>query len=105
MRVRVSSLPMPRRVTLRHKLASLVGGIGILVVMLTTVGVANLGNVSDHGQQTFTRVTKPLASLGRARALLNDSATLADRHMLEDTLQDKQAREQRIAANGRAVDH
>ena len=55
--------------------------------------------------QTFTRVTKPLASLGRARALLNESATLADRHILEDTLQDKQALEQRIAANDRAVDH
>jgi methyl-accepting chemotaxis protein len=105
MRLRVSSLPMPRRVTLRHKLASLVGGIGILVIMLTTVGVANLADVSDHGQQTFTRVTKPLASLGRARALINDSAALADRHMLEDTLQGKEALERRIAANERAVDH
>ncbi|HEY7620058.1 MAG TPA: methyl-accepting chemotaxis protein, partial [Solirubrobacteraceae bacterium] len=96
---------MPRRITLRHKLASLVGGIGVLVVMLTTVGVANLSDVSDHGQQTFTRVTKPLASLGRARALINESAALADRHMLEDTLQGKQALERRIAANDRAVDH
>jgi methyl-accepting chemotaxis protein len=105
MRLRFSSLPMPRRVTLRHKLASLVGGIGVLVVILTAVGVANLGNVADHGQQTFTRATKPLASLGRARALLNENAALADRHMLEQNLPGKQRLEQAIAANDRAVDH
>jgi methyl-accepting chemotaxis protein len=104
MRLRAPSLPMPRRITLRAKLVSLVGTLGVLLVVLTAVGLRNLADVSDHGHQTFTRVTKPLAALGQARAVLNESAALADRHILEDTVQGKEALEKRIAADDRAID-
>jgi methyl-accepting chemotaxis protein len=104
MRVRVPSVPMPRRITLRTKLTGLVGALGVLLVVLTVVGLANLANVSDHGQRTFRQVTKPLAWLGQARAVLNQSSALADRHILEDTLQGKEVLEKRIAANDRAID-
>jgi methyl-accepting chemotaxis protein len=105
MRPRVPSLPMPRRVTLRAKLTGLVGTLGVLLVVLTAVGLLNLADASDHGHQTFTRVTKPLASLGRARAVLNENAALADRHIMVNTVVIRQALEQRIAANDRTIDH
>jgi methyl-accepting chemotaxis protein len=103
MRVR-APFPIPRRITLRAKLAGLVGGIGLLAVALTAVGLLNLGRVSERGQHTFTHVTKPLAALGRARALVNENATLAERHVLETARENKRAIEQRIAANDREID-
>jgi methyl-accepting chemotaxis protein len=103
MRLRVP-FPTQRRITLRMKLAGLVGGIGALVVLLTAVGVVNLGRVSERGQHTFTHVTRPLAALGRARALVNQNATLAERHVLEDARENKVAIERRIAANDREID-
>jgi methyl-accepting chemotaxis protein len=103
MRLRVP-FPAPRRITLRMKLAGLVGGIGVLLVALTAVGVVNLGRVSDGGQRTYTHVTRPLAALGRARALINENATLAERHILEDARENKLTLEQRIAANDREID-
>jgi hypothetical protein len=66
LRLPASRLPSPRRITLRTKLAGLVGGIGVLVVVLTAVGVVNLGRVAERGQHTFTHVTRPLAALGRS---------------------------------------
>jgi methyl-accepting chemotaxis protein len=104
MRLRVPSLPTPRRITLGTKLAGLVGGIGMLLVALTVVGVANLANVSGHGRLIFTHVTQPLAALGQARALVNANASLADRHILQDTVEGKADLERRIAANDRAID-
>ena len=103
-RLSVPRLPGPRRLTLGAKLAGLVGGIGVLLVLLTAVGLVNLGRVSDHGQRTFTHVTKPLAALGRARALVNENATLAERHVLESA-ENKRTIEGRIVANDRAIDH
>jgi len=102
-------LPVPRRprlgrLTLGAKLAGLVGGIGVLLVLLTAVGLVNLGRVSDRGQDTFTHVTKPLAALGRARALVNENATLAERHVLEDSRENKLTIERRIMANDREID-
>jgi methyl-accepting chemotaxis protein len=104
MRVRVPSLPMPRRISLRVKLASLVGTIGVLLVVLTAVGLRNLADVSDHGRRSFTHVTKPLASLGRARAVFNENTALADRHIMADTVVIRQALELRIATNDRTID-
>src|SRR5215218_3453548 len=94
----------PKRITLRAKLAGLVGGIGVLLVALTAVGVVNLGRVSERGQHTYTHVTRPLASLGRARALINENATLAERHILEDARENKVTLEKRIATNDREID-
>src|SRR6266545_1944366 len=96
--------PTPRRVTLRVKLLALVGGIGGLLVLLTAVGLVDLGRVSERGQHTFTHVTRPLAALGRARALVNENATLAERHILEDARENKLTIERRIAANDREID-
>ena len=101
---RIPRFPAPRRITLRVKLAGLVGGMGLLLLVLAGVGLANLGRVSDRGQHTFTHVTRPLAALGRARALVNQNATLAERHVLEDALENKVTIEHRIAANDREID-
>jgi methyl-accepting chemotaxis protein len=104
LRLPASRLPTPRRVTLRVKLAGLVGGIGVLLVLLTAVGLVDLGRVSERGQHTFSHVTRPLAALGRARSLVNENATLAERHILEDARENKLTLEQRIAANDREID-
>ena len=65
----IPSVPMPRRITLRWKLAGLLIFIGVLVVALTMVSLASLAKVSDGGQRNFVHVTQPLAALGqRARA-------------------------------------
>jgi methyl-accepting chemotaxis protein len=104
MRLRVPSFPTPRRITLGVKLAGLVGGLGVLLVALAAIGLANLADVSSHGRKTFTHVTQPLAALGEARAVLNENASLADRHILEDTTQGKAALERRIAANDKTFD-
>src|SRR5919197_575316 len=101
---RIPRFPAPPRITLRVKLAGLVGGMGVLLLVLAGVGLANLGRVSDRGQHTFTNVTRPLAALGRARALVNQNATLAERHVLEDALENKVTIEHRIAANDREID-
>ena len=97
------ALPMPRRITLRWKLAGLLVFIAVLLVALTMVSLANLAKVSDSGQRNFTHVTQPLAALGSARALVNENAGLADRHILEDTLETKRPLEQRILANDRRI--
>jgi hypothetical protein len=76
---------MPRRVTLRWKLAGLLVFIAVLLVALTMVSLASLAKVSDGGRRNFTHVTQPLAALGSARALVNENAGLADRHILEGT--------------------
>jgi methyl-accepting chemotaxis protein len=104
LRLPTPRFPKPRRVTLPVKLAGLVGGIGALLVVLTAVGLVNLGRVSDRGQHTFAHVTKPLAALGRARALINENATLSERHVLEDARENKLAIERRIEANDREID-
>ncbi len=104
MRLRVPSLPTPRRITLGWKLASLVAGVAALLVALTAVGLVNLANVSGHGRRSFTHVTEPLAALGRARAVLNENAALADRYILEDTTDTKDPIERRIADNDRTID-
>jgi methyl-accepting chemotaxis protein len=97
------ALPMPRRITLRWKLAGLLVFIAVLLVALTMVSLANLAKVSDSGRRNFTHVTQPLAALGSARALVNENAGLADRHILEDTLETKRPLEQRILANDRRI--
>jgi methyl-accepting chemotaxis protein len=94
---------MPRRVTLRWKLAGLLVFIAALLVALTMVSLASLAKVSDGGRRTFTHVTQPLAALGSARALVNENAGLADRHILEGTLETKRPLEQRILANDRRI--
>ncbi|HSS57957.1 MAG TPA: MCP four helix bundle domain-containing protein, partial [Solirubrobacteraceae bacterium] len=99
------AIPMPRRITLRWKLAGLLTFIAVLLVALTMVSLANLAKVSGGGQRSFTRVTRPLAALGTARALVNENAGLADRHILEDTLETKRPLEQRILANDRRIEH
>jgi methyl-accepting chemotaxis protein len=104
MRLRRPSFPTPRRITLRTKLLGLVGALGLLVVALTAAGLVNLGRVSDREQQTFGHVTRPLAALGRARSLANENATLAERHILEDAVENKVTLEKRIAANDREID-
>ena len=107
MRLRVPSLPSiptPRRITLRCKLAGLLIFLGVLVVALTMVSLASLAKVSDSGRHNFEHVTQPLAALGRARAVLNESAALANRHILQDTLEGKATLERRIAANDRTID-
>jgi methyl-accepting chemotaxis protein len=98
-------LPMPRRVTLRWKLAGLLIFIGVLVVALAMVSLASLAKVSDSGRHNFAHVTKPLAALGTARALVSENAALADRHILEDTVETKGPLEQRILANDRRIEH
>ena len=80
------ALPMPRRITLRWKLAALLVFIAVLLVALTMVSLASLAKVSDGGRHNVTHVTQPLAALGTARALVQENAALADRHILEDTL-------------------
>ena len=104
LRLPAPRLPARRRITLRAKLVGLIGGMGALLVLLTMVGVLNLGRVSERGQHTFTHVTRPLAALGRARALINENATLAERHILEDARENKLTLEKRIAANDREID-
>jgi hypothetical protein len=104
LRLPAPRLPARRRITLRAKLVGLIGGIGGLLVLLTVVGVLNLGRVSERGQHTFTHVTRPLAALGRARALINENATLAERHILEDARENKLSLEKRIAANDTEID-
>jgi hypothetical protein len=95
MRVRLTSfpslpaVPMPRRVTLRWKLASLLIFIAVLLVALTMVSLASLAKVSNGGRHNFTHVTQSLAALGTARALVSENAALADRHILEETLETK----------------
>lgn len=106
MRIRlpsIPSVPRPRRITLRWKLAGLLIFIGVLVVALTMVSLASLARVSDGGQHNFTQVTQPLAALGNARALVSENAALADRHILEDTIETKRPLEQRILANDRRI--
>jgi methyl-accepting chemotaxis protein len=109
MRLRLPSLPsrlavpMPRRITLRWKLASLLIFIAVLVVTLTMVSIASLAKVADGGRHNVTHVTQPLAALGTARALVHENAALADRHILEDTLETKRPLEQRILANDRRI--
>ena len=109
MRLRLPSMPslpavpMPRRVTLRWKLAGLLIFIAVLLVALTMVSLASLAKVSDGGRRNVTHVTQPLAALGSARALVNENAGLADRHILEDTLETKRPLEQRILANDRRI--
>jgi methyl-accepting chemotaxis protein len=111
MRLRLPSLPsrpavpMPRRITLRWKLAGLLIFIGVLLVALTMVSIASLAKVSDGGRRNFTHVTQPLAALGSARALVNENAGLADRHILEGTLETKRPLEQRILDNDRRIEH
>ena len=95
---------MPRRITLRWKLAGLLIFIGVLVVALTMVSLAGLAKVSDGGQRNVAQVTQPLAALGSARALLSENAALADRHILEDTIHNKRLIEQRILANDRQIE-
>jgi methyl-accepting chemotaxis protein len=99
------SVPMPRRVTLRWKLAGLLIFIGVLLVALTMVSLASLAKVSNGGRHNFTHVTKPLAALGTARALVNENAGLADRHILEDTEETKRPLQQRILDNDRRIEH
>jgi methyl-accepting chemotaxis protein len=99
----IPSVPMPRRITLRWKLAGLLIFIGVLLVALTMVSLASLAKVSDGGRNNFVHVTKPLAALGSARALVSENAALADRHILEDTLETKRPLEQRILANDRLI--
>ncbi|MEN3284645.1 MAG: methyl-accepting chemotaxis protein, partial [Solirubrobacteraceae bacterium] len=104
LRLPAPRLSAPRRITLPMKLAGLVGGVGALLVSLTLVGLVDLGRVSERGQHTFTHVTRPLAALGRARALVNENATLAERHILEDARENKLTLEKRIAANDDEID-
>jgi methyl-accepting chemotaxis protein len=104
LRLRLPSLPRPRRISLGMKLAGLLSFIGVLVVALAMAGVASLAKVSDSGQRTFTQVTQPLAALGQARALVNENASLADRHILEDTAEGKDALKKRIDANNVAIE-
>ena len=73
------------------------------VVALTMVSLASLAKVSDGGRRNFAQVTQPLAALGSARALVSENAALADRHILEDTLETKRPLEQRILANDRRI--
>ena len=68
------AVPMPRRITLRWKLAGLLIFIAVLLVALTMVSLASLAKVSDGGRHNFTHVTQPLAALGTARALVNENA-------------------------------
>jgi hypothetical protein len=104
MRLRMPSIPfprripMPRRVTLRWKLAGLLIFIGVLVVALAMVSLASLAKVSDSGRHNFAHVTQPLAALGTARALVSENAALADRHILEDTVETKRPLEQRTSS-------
>ena len=95
---------MPRRITLRWKLAGLLIFIGVLVVALAMVSLASLAKVSDGGQHNFVHVTQPLAALGNARALVSQNAALADRHILEGTLETKRPLEQRIRANQQLIE-
>lgn len=104
MRVPRPSFPVPRRVTLRTKLLGLLGGLGVLVVAITAVGLVDLGRLSQREEQTSQHVTRPLSALGRARSLVNENATLAERHILEVALENKVTLEGRIAANDRAID-
>jgi methyl-accepting chemotaxis protein len=86
------------------KLTGLVSFIGLLLVALTVVGIANLGKVADQGRETFTHVTQPLAALGQARALVNENAALADRHILESAQENKDTLQRQIEANNRSID-
>ena len=70
----IPSVPMPRRITLRWKLAGLLIFIGVLLVALAMVSLASLAKVSDGGQHNFAHVTQPLAALGNARALVSQNA-------------------------------
>jgi methyl-accepting chemotaxis protein len=99
----IPSVPLPRRITLRWKLAGLLIFIGVLVVALAMVSLASLAKVSNGGRQNFVHVTQPLAALGSARALVQENAALADRHILEGTLETKRPLEQRILANDRRI--
>ena len=103
MRLRPPSIPLPRRFTLRWKLAGLLIFIGVLVIALTMVSLAGLAKVADGGQRNVAQVTRPLAALGSARALVSENAALADRHILEDTIHNKRLIEQRILANDRQI--
>ncbi len=105
LRLRSCRVPRPRRITLLWKLAALLMFIAVLLVALTMVSLASLAKVSDGGRRNFTQVTQPLAALGSARALINENAGLADRHILEDTLETKRPLEQRILANDRRIAH
>ena len=89
--------------TLRWKLAGLLIFIGVLVIALTMVSLAGLAKVSDGGRRNVAQVTRPLAALGSARALVSENAALADRHILEDTIHNKRLIEQRILANDRQI--
>ena len=104
MRLRPPSIPLPRRFTLRWKLAGLLIFIGVLVIALTMVSLAGLAKVADGGQRNVAQVTRPLAALGSARALVSENAALADRHILEDTIHNKRLIEQRILANDRQIE-
>ena len=75
----------------------------MLVIALTMVSLAGLAKVADGGQRNVAQVTRPLAALGSARALVSENAALADRHILEDTIHNKRLIEQRILANDRQI--
>ncbi len=80
---------------------------GLLLLFLVLVGlmsVSKLSGVAEQSRTSYAKVTKPLASLGEARALINENRAFTNNHILEADLPAKQELEGKIAANAKKVD-
>ena len=70
-----------------------------LLIVVGLVGVQALSRVAHESHATFENATKPLASMGIARAKLNEQRAFTNSHMLESTSAGKDDVEAKMAEN------
>ncbi len=82
--------------------AKQLGSAALLLVLLIVVGLVgsqSLSRVAEESEATFENATKPLASMGIARAKLNEQRAFTNNHMLESTAAGKDDVEAKMAEN------
>ncbi|MGZ4178287.1 MAG: MCP four helix bundle domain-containing protein, partial [Solirubrobacteraceae bacterium] len=82
------------------------GSAGLLIVLMILVGVLGimgLSSVASVSHSMYANAVKPLASLGVARAKVNESRAYLNNHILEHSHSGQAALEAKIAQNTKAA--
>jgi methyl-accepting chemotaxis protein len=75
----------------------------VIIALVGAVAVVQLGRANDRATNTYENATKPLASLGVARAKQNEQRAFTNNHILESTDAERGKLEAKMQANSVTV--
>ncbi|MCW3040231.1 MAG: hypothetical protein JWM31_2136 [Solirubrobacterales bacterium] len=92
-----------RRITVRAKMLGLSSLLLLFVLLVGFLSISKLSSVAGESQKAYDKVTKPLADLGEARALVNEQRALTNNYILEADESVKQDLLKKIDANSQLI--